>query len=172
MQDELVAAVDGLNVATVLDLGIGSGLTARRVADALPGAHLVGLDNSAAMLAAAANTLDPARTELHRGRLEDPLPDGPFDLVVSMLGVHHLDGPGKADLFERVARVLTGRGRFVLADLVTPTDPADMVTPVDGTTDTPSPLTDQLAWLRAAGFRTTVCWTHRDLAVVAACRSP
>ena len=32
-------------------------------------------------------------------RLEDPLPPGPFDLVVSALAGHYLDGPTKADLF-------------------------------------------------------------------------
>lgn len=168
LQDELVSAVADLDAATVLDLGIGSGLTARRVADALPKAHIVGVDDSAAMLAAAADTLDPARTELQLGRLEDELPAGPFDLVISLLAVHHLDGPGKANLFKRVARVLSDRGCFVLADLVTPNDPDDWVTPIDGTIDTPSPLADQLAWLRAAGLHPKVHWKHRDLAVIAA----
>src|SRR5699024_5129363 len=77
------------------------------------------------LLAAAARTLDPDRTELRRGRLEDPLPPGPFDLVMSTLAIHHLDGPGKADLFARIAEVLPAGGRFVLADLIVPTDPAE-----------------------------------------------
>ena len=40
-------------------------------------------------------------------RLEDPLPDGPFDLVVSAFAIHHLDADGKSTLFERVAFVFT-----------------------------------------------------------------
>jgi tRNA (cmo5U34)-methyltransferase len=36
-------------------------------------------------------------------RLEDALPVGNIDLVVSALAVHHLDGAGKADLFARIA---------------------------------------------------------------------
>ena len=35
-------------------------------------------------------------------------PAGPFDLVASALAVHHLDGPGKAELFRRLAGVLAG----------------------------------------------------------------
>lgn len=170
LQDELVAATSELAATAVLDLGIGSGLTARRVADALPDSHLVGIDDSTAMLHAAAETLDADRTQLYRSRLQDPLPEGPFDVVVSMLAVHHLDGPGKADLFARVAGVLSPGGHFLLADLVTPTDPADVVTPIDGIIDTPSSLADQQDWLRAAGFHSAVRWTHRDLAVVDAHR--
>jgi tRNA (cmo5U34)-methyltransferase len=64
-----------------------------------PGATLVGIDASADMLAAA----DVPGADLRVGRLQDELPAGPFDLVFSVLAVHHLDGPGKADLFRRVA---------------------------------------------------------------------
>jgi hypothetical protein len=48
------------------------------------------------MLAAA--TAEAAGADLRVGRLQDPLPQGNFDLVVSALAVHHLDGAGKADL--------------------------------------------------------------------------
>jgi len=151
-----------------LDLGFGNGLTAHQVEQAHPGARLVGIDSNADMLTAADAALDPTRTELHQRRLEEPLPTGPFDLVVSMLAVHHLDGPGKVDLFARVAAALAPGGRFVLADLVVPDDPVDVVTPIDGVMDTPSPLDDQLHWLQQAGLRTRVAWQHRHLAVVVA----
>lgn len=111
----------------VLDLGVGSGLTAMRVLESHREANLVGIDANTDMLAAATASLDARRCRLYRSRLQDPLPEGPFDLVVSMLAVHHLDGPGKADLFHRVAGVLSGGGRFVLADLVVPED-SDLAT--------------------------------------------
>lgn len=120
------------------------------------------------MLTSAARTLDPDRTELRQGRLEDPLPPGPFDLVMSTLAIHHLDGPGKADLFARIAEVLPAGGRFVLADLIVPTDSSEVVTPIDGVEDTPSTLEEQLTWLAEAGLAARVHWSHRDLAVVAA----
>jgi SAM-dependent methyltransferase len=83
------------------------------------------------------------------GRLEDRLPDGSFDLVVSALAVHHLDAAAKADLFVRVADQLRPGGRFVLGDVVVPDDPADAVTPIDGWYDKPSTVADQLRWLGA-----------------------
>lgn len=103
--------------------------------------------------------------------LQDPLPEGSFDLVTSMLAVHHLDGAGKADLFCRVAGVLTVGGRFVLADLVVPEKPGDVVTPIDGIEDVPSSLAEQLSWLTDAGLSTEVAWQHRDLAVITSTKS-
>jgi tRNA (cmo5U34)-methyltransferase len=152
----------------VLELGTGTGETARRVLARIPGAAWVGVDASEAMLAHARRVLPDA--DLRVSRLEDPLPAGPFGLVVSALAVHHLDGPGKADLFARVAERLAPGGRFVLGDVVVPEDPADVVTPVDGVYDTPSRVDEQLAWLAAAGFEPRVAWSERDLAVLVADR--
>lgn len=166
---DAVAAAASCGATRILDLGVGTGETARRVLAANPGAELTGLDGNAEMLAAAGETL-PGAT-LVEGRLEDDLPAGPFDLVVSCLAVHHLDGPGKADLFGRVADALAPGGRFVLGDLVVPEDPADVVTPIDGVHDTPSSTPDQLAWLADAGLETDVSWTRRDLVVVTATRT-
>src|SRR4029453_10031420 len=103
------------------------------------------------MLAAASGDL--AAADLRVSRLEDPLPEGNFDLVVSALAVHHLDGAGKADLFARVADWLRPGGRFVLGDVVVPGDPADVVTPIDGVYDQPSTIENQLRWLAPAGLR-------------------
>jgi tRNA (cmo5U34)-methyltransferase len=151
LQSEVAAAAAEGRPRSILDLGIGSGLTALRVLEALPETELLGIDASADMLAAAEQALDPERTELRQNRLEHPLPHGPFDLVMSTLAVHHLDGPGKADLFARIAAVLRPGGRFVLGDLVVPADPADVVTPIDWIDDTPSSLDAQLTWLVEAG---------------------
>ena len=168
LQTEVAAAAAAGAPNSILDLGVGSGLTAQRVLDALPEAGLLGIDASPEMLAAAEAILGPERTELRLSRLEDPLPRGPFDLVMSTLAVHHLDGPGKADLFVRIATVLETGGRFVLGDLVVPADPADVVTPIDWIDDTPSSLDEQLTWLAEAGLTTRVHWQHRDLAVIVA----
>lgn len=165
LQDETVGAT-GEHAERILELGTGTGETARRVLARHPAAALVGLDASSEMLDHARAVLPAGRLELRVGRLGDPLPEGPFDVVVSALAVHHLDGAGKADLFQRVARILTAGGRFVLGDVVVPRDPADAVTPIDGDYDTPSTVADQLRWLAAAGLRARVAWAHRDLAVL------
>ena len=166
LQDEVVAAC--VPAERMLELGTGTGETARRVLARFPGAQLVGIDVSEAMLAHAGPVLPGA--DLRVGRLEDPLRDGPFGLVFSALAVHHLDGPGKADLFRRVAGVLEPGGRFVLGDVVVPEDPADVVTPIDGVYDTPSRVDEQLRWLADAGLRPAVAWSERDLAVLVADR--
>src|ERR671937_534457 len=90
--------------------------------------------------------------DLRVGRLEDPLPDGPFDLVVSSLAVHHLDAAGKADLFRRIAAVLAPGGSFVLADVVVPERPEDAVIHCTPGFDLPDTVADQLEWLEAAGL--------------------
>ncbi|UZD62170.1 class I SAM-dependent methyltransferase [Brevibacterium sp. JSBI002] len=168
LQTEVAAAAATGAPRSILDLGVGSGLTAQRVLEALPEAELLGIDASSEMLSAAESTLDPERTRLQLGRLEESLPKGPFDLVMSTLSVHHLDGPGKADLFARIAAVLDSGGRFVLGDLIVPADPADVVTPIDWIDDTPSSLAEQLTWLAEVGLSTRVHWQHRDLAVIVA----
>src|SRR4051794_21239501 len=154
----------GQPVPRLLELGTGTGETAVHVLAAHPGAELVGIDASAEMLDHARPRLPEA--DLRVGRLQDPLPDGPFDVVFSALAVHHLDGPAKADLFRRVADVLASGGRFVLGALIVPDDPADVVTPIDGTFDRPSTIEDQLAWLADARLAPALTWHERDLAVL------
>lgn len=165
VQDEATAAT-GSGAQQILELGTGTGETARRVLERHPGAALVGIDASAVMLAVAREALPGA--DLRVARLEDPLPPGPFDLVISVLAVHHLDAPGKAGLFRRVAAVLARGGRFVLGDVVVPEDPADATTPLSPGFDLPSRAGDQLEWLVAAGLDASVRWTAGDLAVIVA----
>jgi tRNA (cmo5U34)-methyltransferase len=171
LQAAVVEVTTTLVPRRILELGTGTGETARRMLAVHPAAELVGIDASEAMLLAARQTLPADRVSLLVRRLEDPLPDGPFDLVFSALAVHHLDGPGKADLFTRVRAVLPTGGGFVLADLVVPERPEDVVTPIDGVYDRPSSIDDQVAWLSQAGFEARVHWGHRDLAVLLALAS-
>ena len=153
----------------VLDLGGGTGTTSRAVLDARPGAHLVLVDENPNMLAVARESIPVDRVErIVVGDLADPLPDGPFDVVVSALAVHHLDGAHKRALFASVRDRLADSGRFALADVVVPLDPADQVTPLSPGYDKPDTATDVLGWLRAAGFRADVVWSQRDLAVFVA----
>ena len=166
LQDETAAAV-GSGAKRLLELGTGTGETTRRLLARNPAAELVGLDASAEMLGRARAMLPADRVDLRSWRLTDPLPDGPFDVVFSALTVHHLEAPGKADLFRRVAAVLAPGGRLVLGDVVVPEDQSDLVTPIDRDYDKPSSVADQLRWLTAAGLHPRLTWAHRDLAVLA-----
>jgi len=166
----LVAAAAGERPATrILDLGSGTGETLRRVAMVHPDAELIGVDESEGMLAVARASL-PASAELRLARLQDELPDGPFDVAVSVLAIHHLDAREKQNLFSAIGARLAPRGRFVLGDLITPDDPADIVTPRNDVHDKPSTAREQVEWLQAAGFDTDMRWHHRDLFVVVADR--
>jgi tRNA (cmo5U34)-methyltransferase len=164
LQEVVAQATSGLDARSILDLGVGTGVTSQRVLTEHPSARLVGVDESSAMLEHARRVLPTA--DLRVVRLEDALPQGPFDLVVSALALHHLDGPGKADLFRRVASVVVPGGRVVVGDVVVPEDPADAVTPIDGEYDKPSLAAEQLRWLCEAGFRAHITWVEADLAVL------
>jgi tRNA (cmo5U34)-methyltransferase len=165
---EAVARASGAGASRVLELGTGTGETARRLLSRHPDAFLVGVDESASMLGAARETLPGDRVSLLVAAIEQPLPEGPFDVVASALCVHHLEGDSKRDLFARVRAVLAPGGRFVLGDVIVPVDPADAVTSLTEGFDHPSPLDVQLGWLAEAGFEARVVWEHRDLAVVVA----
>jgi tRNA (cmo5U34)-methyltransferase len=154
----------------LLELGTGTGETAVHVLAAHPGATLVGVDASDPMLDRARARLPEA--DLRVARLQDPLPDGPFDVVFTALAVHHLDGGEKASLFARVAAVLAPGGRFVLGDLIVPEDPSDIVTPIDGVIDTPSSVDEQLGWLNDAGLTAELAWREKDLAVLVGTAPP
>jgi tRNA (cmo5U34)-methyltransferase len=165
--EDAVARASGAGARRILELGTGTGETAARLLERHPEAALVGIDESVTMLEHARRRLPAERVQLRVSRLEDALPPGPFDLVASALCVHHLPGAEKAELFRRVAAELSPGGRFVLGDVVVPDDPAAPRSPLTPGYDHPSPLGDQLEWLRDAGFEPRVCWTEGDLAVVA-----
>jgi len=171
LQEAVAAASEGVAASRVLDLGTGTGETLAAVLGRYDGAAAVGIDKNEAMLDAARTRFHGRAVELRVAELTDPLPGGPFDLVVSALAIHHLEGPDKAALFGRVAHVLRPGGRFVLGDVVIPFDRANAVTPLTSDHDRPSTLADQLQWLADAGLDPATTWTERDLVVVRADRA-
>jgi len=162
LQDELASASRAPVVDSILDLGTGTGETALRVLDEHPEARLVGTDESSQMLTAAGRALAGRGASFELRRLEDPLPLGPFDLIVSALAVHHLDGKGKADLFKRVSGALRPGGRFVLADIVL----GEATPPGEPPYDRPNSIDDQLDWLEGAGLGASMAWREGYLAVL------
>lgn len=168
LQEKVLEASRGRRVDSILELGTGEGETARRLLAEYPEARLHGIDSSEAMLSGARKRLPMGRVELTQQDLSEELPAGPFDLVITALAVHHLEGRDKAVLFERVASVLADEGRFVLGDVVVPEDPADAVIDNQPGYDFPSRVDEQLEWLEEAGFRAEVLWQGRDLAVITA----
>jgi tRNA (cmo5U34)-methyltransferase len=99
LQDQAVAAIP-FSPERVLELGMGTGETTRRLIEAHPDAWVIGLDASPDMVFRARKTYD----DVQLARMEDPLPDGPWDLVVSVLSVNQLDDDQRRNLCRQVKR--------------------------------------------------------------------
>lgn len=167
LQDQVLHACADVTAARMLDLGAGTGETSRRYLDAHPGTQVVALDAKEGMLQIAAGVLG-ANADLRLGRLEDPLPEGPFDLVVSALAIHHLPAPGKAVLFCGIAERLSPGGRFVMGDVVVADGEVSHPAPLDPAVDFPDRVGDLLEWLRQAELQPSINWLNGDLAVISA----
>ncbi|MFL5899287.1 MAG: class I SAM-dependent methyltransferase [Solirubrobacterales bacterium] len=141
----------------VLELGMGTGETTRRLIEAYPEAWVIGLDSSADMVFRARENYD----DVQLARMEDPLPEGPWDLVIGVLSIHHLRSEQKRNLFRQVRREARA---FVIGDVVK----ADVqVTPIDEDHDFPETAEDLASWCGG-----TVAWEADDLAVVRAVYEP
>jgi len=85
LQEQAIAAIP-FPPERVLELGMGTGETTRRLIEAFPDAWVIGLDSSPDMVFRARQTYD----DVQLARMEDPLPDGPWDLVISVLSAGDL----------------------------------------------------------------------------------
>lgn len=97
LQEEAIAAIP-FPPERVLELGMGTGETTRRLIEAHPDAWVIGLDSSPDMVFRARQTYD----DVQLARMEDPLPDGPWDLVISVLSMGDLSDDQMEALCRRV----------------------------------------------------------------------
>lgn len=152
LQEAAIAAIP-FAPGRVLELGMGTGETTRRLIEAYPDAWVIGLDASPDMVFRAREIYD----DVQLARMEDPLPDGPWDLVIGVLSVHHLRADQKQELFRRVREHSRA---LVIGDVVK----ADVqIAPLDHGYDFPETAEDLASW--SGG---TVTWQADDLAVIAA----
>jgi tRNA (cmo5U34)-methyltransferase len=154
--DELQrAAIDAIPFAPdrVLELGMGTGETTRHLLESHPDAWVVGLDSSPDMVFRLREDYD----DVQLARMEDPLPDGPWDLVISVLSVHHLTDDEKHLLFRRVRE----HSRSLVIGDVVKAEP--QVTPIDPSEDFVDTAEELAEWCGGE-----VTWRSDDLAVVRA----
>jgi tRNA (cmo5U34)-methyltransferase len=138
LQEQAIAAIP-FPPERVLELGMGTGETTRRLIEAYPDAWVIGLDASPDMVFRARQDYD----DVQLARMEDPLPDGPWDLVISVLSLSQLSDDQTQALCRRVSEHSRS---FVVGD-----------------TFEPEKLNALLGW---SGGKLT--WQADDLAVIAA----
>jgi tRNA (cmo5U34)-methyltransferase len=152
LQEQAIAAIP-FPPGRVLELGIGTGETTKRLLEAYPDAEVTGLDATPEMVFRAREL----GIEVQLARMEDPLPDGPWDLVISVLATHHLTSGQKQDLFRRVREQSRS---LILGDQV---EAESHALPPEPGVDFLDPANRLAEW--AGG---EVVWQKDDLAVVSA----
>ena len=109
----------------VLDVGCGTGILTRMVANAVGAeGEAVGVDPSPEMIQEAKRCAAKAhnRAEFHLGVIETlPFVDSSFDLVLSSMMLHHLPPALKTAGLQEVYRVLQPGGRLMVVDIDKPT---------------------------------------------------
>jgi tRNA (cmo5U34)-methyltransferase len=153
LQDAAVAAVP-FAPASVLELGIGTGHTSSLLLRHFPHAEITGLDSDPEMVFRARQQISSVKL----ARMEDPLPDGPWDLVISVLSVHRLTDEGKRSLFRRVREQASS---FVLGDFVA-------LPSGEGSTEVPGRAYPDTAEELARWCGGEIAWAKDDLVVIAA----
>ena len=152
LQEEAIKAIP-FSPRRVLELGMGTGETTRRLIETYPDAWVIGLDASADMVFRARAAYD----DVQLARMEDPLPEGPWDLVIGVLSIHHLRAEQKQNLFRQVREQARS---FVIGDIV---KAETQVAPIDPEYDFPETAADLAEWCGGE-----VTWEADDLAVVRA----
>lgn len=109
----------------VLDLGAGTGILSALILTAFPQAKVLAFDLAENMLKVCQTNFSSfqKRLTLQQGNFaEDDFGSG-YDLVVSGLAIHHLDGAGKQKLFQKIFQSMNSGGILLIRDIVTAATP-------------------------------------------------
>lgn len=106
----------------ILDLGTGTGITAKLIYDLLPKAKIDVVDFSEQMMAGAKKKLGDKNVRYLLGDYSTLEFDKQYDIVVSVIGLHHQNTEGKQKMFAKIYSILKKGGTFIFGDLVTYSD--------------------------------------------------
>ncbi|MFB8788088.1 MAG: methyltransferase domain-containing protein [Potamolinea sp.] len=177
----------------VLDLGSGTGVLSHHILREFSQAKVVAFDLSEIMLEVCQKNLSAYehRVSFQEGNFAEDDLGNEYDLVISGLAIHHLDGTGKQELFKRVFQSMNPGGIFLVRDIVVGASPKlrqqyeslwrqymrsngeDDEKFFAGylAQDQPSSVEDQTQWLREAGFEDVGChWQYFNFAIFGGCK--
>ena len=160
---------------SVLDLGVGTGITSKIIQDLLPPSEIDAVDFSKKMLNHAKNRLGKRNVTYIFGDYSKINFGKRYDIVVSVIGLHHQTNSGKINLFKKIYSLLNKNGVFIFGDLVTYQNKHQAVLNnalhfhhlVEKSADQKTlsewayhhmylndlaPIEDQINWLKRAGF--------------------
>lgn len=184
------AARNGRAIRRAIDIGCGTGALSVKLIESHPGMELTCMDMTESMLDCAKNRMEGrANVRYVLADLYDFEFDGPYDLVVSSLALHHVvTDEDKRTIYQRILDALGPGGSFFNADLVLGSDDSmqracmerwieflsrsfprqevDRIVQRYYTDDSPARLVDHLRWMDEVGFRgVDVIWKRYNYAV-------
>lgn len=180
----------------ILDLGIGTGQTALALVEKFPSATIDGVDISEKMILQGKERLKNFLDRLNfiEQDIKNLAVKKEYCACVAVLCIHHLHGEQKQTLFRKIFNLLVPNGIFVIGDIIK--FDSDVETkekekqwrdflisnlgPKEGSywfenyqeEDLPSSISEQLTWLKNAGFAETKClWEYMNYGVLFARKS-
>jgi tRNA (cmo5U34)-methyltransferase len=175
----------------ILDLGTGTGITAKLIQDALPKSHIDAVDFSDQMLERAKEKLGVDNVSYILGDFATIKFTKKYDIIVAVIGIHHQNNKGKKALFRKIYSALKPGGVFIFGDLVTHKDQHvaalndarhyhHLVVKTSNERELTewahhhmflndlAPIEDQIEWLSKVGFKTRVLFKKFNTALIVA----
>jgi len=115
----IMEQVVGAHVASILDLGCGTGNLIHLLLEKYPDSKISGVDPSSGMRKVTADRFsDHPNVTIEGGdALDIPFPDQSFDYVVSNIALHHVPPDSRENCTLEIARVVKAGGHLVYSDI-------------------------------------------------------
>lgn len=103
----------------ILDFGVGTGITSKIIKELLPNSIFDVVDFSRQMLNHAKKRLGKKNVNYIFGDYSKINLTKQYDIIISVIGIHHQNKIGKKQLFKKIFNHLKPNGIFIFGDLVT-----------------------------------------------------
>ncbi len=106
----------------VLELGSGTGLVTEMVLGSNPDEQITCIDMSPEMIEVALSKPSLREVSMLEGDFSEVWPEGPFDVVMTTLCMHHLPDDDRMEMLARIHDILSPSGVFINGDVFRPDD--------------------------------------------------